>query len=224
MITIPNVVERIVRESPLLEEGLVAGIINLSAFARQIRKRVEKEARKPAGEGAIVMALKRLTPRLSGKPPAMRRLISDLSDISVRSGISEHTYVASPGIVECQKRLLHEAAGTSHRFLTITQGASETTLIVSSELDRRVEKVFKGERLVTRLGGLAAMSIRLSPKTVEMPGVYYTVLKQLLWENINVVEVVSTYTELTLILRQREVDRAFSALTRFLWGVSPGAM
>lgn len=217
MITIPAAVARIVRERPLLEEGLVQGIINLSALARQIRAQVEKEARKPAGEAAIVMALKRLTPRLSGKPPALRRLIRDLSDIAVRSAISEFTYHTSPAIVECQRRLLQAASSVPQRFLTFTQGAAETAVIVSTELEAKVASIFRREHLVSHLDGLAAMSIRLSPKSVAMPGVYYTLLKQLLWEDVNVIEVVSTFTEFTLILEQRNVDRAFSALTRYLW-------
>lgn len=217
MITIPEIVERVVRESPLLEEGLVSGILNLSALARQIRKQVERESKKPAGEGAIVMALKRLTPRLKSRLPALRRVIRDLSDLSVRSGIAELTYAASPTLVECQKRLLDEAAQDSRRFVVFTQGANEVTVLLSADLVRTVEKIFRRERLVSRLDGLAALSVRLSPKSVEVPGVYYTVLKQLLWDDVNVVEVVSTLTEFTVILDRRQVDRAFSALSNFLW-------
>jgi len=43
MIAIPEVVEKIVVDSPLLEEGLSAGIINLSTLARKIRPQVESK-------------------------------------------------------------------------------------------------------------------------------------------------------------------------------------
>jgi hypothetical protein len=35
---------------------------------------------------------------------------------------------------------------------------------------------------------------------------------QLAWSGINVIEVVSTFTEFTVILKDKEVDLAFSAL------------
>lgn len=49
------------------------------------------------------------------------------------------------------------------------------------------------------------------------PGVYYSILKQLMWGGINVVELVSTYTELILVLEKRHVDRAFAILKSCFW-------
>ncbi|MBI3366167.1 hypothetical protein HY041_00875 [Candidatus Roizmanbacteria bacterium] len=39
-------------------------------------------------------------------------------------------------------------------------------------------------------------------------------LKSLAWMGINVIEVVSSYTELTIVLENKDVDRAFSVLKR----------
>ena len=49
-----------------------------------------------------------------------------------------------------------------------------------------------------------------------MSGVHYTLLKQLAWHDINLVEAVSTYSEFTIVLRRDVVDRAFSVLMEFL--------
>jgi hypothetical protein len=70
------------------------------------------------------------------------------------------------------------------------------------------------ERLVTRLDDLAALTVRLSPDTVQTPVVYYLLLKQLALNAFNVVEVVSTSTELTVVVEQQHVDRAFSVLLK----------
>ena len=43
MITIPEVVENIVRKSLFLEEALSLGIVNISALTRLIKRDVEKE-------------------------------------------------------------------------------------------------------------------------------------------------------------------------------------
>jgi hypothetical protein len=60
MITVSEAVQAIVRSSPLLEEGMSRGLLNVSAVARTIRPRVSKYAKKEVSEGAVVMALKRL--------------------------------------------------------------------------------------------------------------------------------------------------------------------
>jgi hypothetical protein len=64
---------------------------------------------------------------------------------------------------------------------------------------------------------LSAIVIRLAPSAVQTPGVYYAILKRLAWQNLNVVDVVSTCTEFTIVLGNEEVDKAFSALRRYFW-------
>ncbi len=186
MIPIAAVVERIVRESPLLGEGLAQGILNLSAVARLIGPQVAAETLKPAGEGAIVMALKRLAPRLArmfqenpdaprlaGPPGDAKGILRQIRDITVRSNIAEFTYLNSPGIAGCLQRLLRETTRGGDAFLAVTQGVHEVTVLAAGGLEKRVEAIFAGERRVSRLPGLAAVGIRYTPKVVGMPGVYY---------------------------------------------------
>ena len=74
---------------------------------------------------------------------------------------------------------------------------------MSSDLEAAVQRIFKGERLISRYDGLSAIILRLTPQTVSAPGIYYLILKLLAWEDINVTEVVSTYTEFIILLDGR---------------------
>jgi len=67
MITIPKIVEKIIKNSTFLEEGLNKKIINLSALSRIIKLDIEKELYKKVENGAITMALKRLANKLNHK-------------------------------------------------------------------------------------------------------------------------------------------------------------
>jgi aspartokinase len=51
---------------------------------------------------------------------------------------------------------------------------------------------------------------------VTTPGVYGKILRTLEWNGINVVEVASTYTEFTIILKDGDIDRAFATIKRAL--------
>ncbi len=135
----------------------------------------------------------------------------------MRSNITEFTFHNSPSNVACQQRLLADLQKVVDPFVTLTQGAHEMTVLVHSDLEGLVEKAFARERLVERLPRLAAVAVHLTPKVVGMPGVYYAILKQLMWGNINVVELVSTYTELVIVLNKKDVDRAFAILKGFFW-------
>jgi len=216
MVTISDALARIVSRTPFLEEGLASGIINLSALARVLRPRIEAGLVKDVGDAALVMALKRISDRLKKRRPRPGEMAKYVSDITVRSHLSEYTFQNSETLLPRQIRLLQEIRGRNDRFITFSSGASETTAIVSSDLDGAMRRIFKEEKLLCRYGGLSAIILRLTPQTVSAPGIYYLVLKLLAWEDINVIEVVSTYTEFVILLDDAYIDRAFSLLRSLL--------
>jgi hypothetical protein len=217
MITIATAVEELVRGAPFLEEGLAAGLLNLSALARRLRPQLERELHKQVGEAAVMMALRRLAPQVAARHAGLVDLLRRMRDLTVRSNLVEFTFRISPTTLQGQRELLHAVAAQRDVFLTITRGVYEVTLIASSSIEKQIESAFRDEALVSRLSDLSAIILALPVDSVTVPGVHYALLKQLAFLGLNVVEVVSTYSELTLVLAKADVDRAFSALKRFLW-------
>jgi len=218
MITVPEVVERIVTHAPFLEEGLRRGVLNLSAVAREIRQEVEARVARQVSEPAIVMGLRRLAVGLRRRPRPLGNVLRNIGDLTLRSDLVEFTFQNSPTILDHKRQLLAAMARRRDTFVAITQGISEVTLIVSRSAAGDVDRLFAGEREVARLEQLSSITVRLPAKAVGTPGVHYSILKQLAWHDINVVEVVSTYTELSIVLANADVDRAFVVLKGFLWG------
>lgn len=216
MVTVAEVLSSIVMESPFLEEAIAEGLINLSALARKLQPRIEKVLYKPVSESAILMALKRLSPKLVGKMKLNETMLYQLGDLMVRSDLTEFTFSRSRKILDRQHEFLEAIRGRIDPFVTFTQGVYEITAIVNSDLGETVESIFAAEKLIAKESDLAAISIRLSSESIYTPGVHYSILKQLAWHNINVVEVVSTYTEFSIILQKEQVDISFSVLMRYL--------
>jgi len=212
MITIPEAVENIVRSSPTLAEGLSRGILNLSAVARAIHGDVERAAMKEVQEGAVIMALNRLSRRTRDHEPDQRTFIGSSPGLLVRSNLMEFTFAISESLVSAQKTLLDRMSGKRELFITITRGIFETTIIASRESAPLIDRIFRKERELARMGGLSSLTVQLPPGTATAPGVYAFLLRSLAWEGINVVEVVSTLNELTIILSDGEIDRAFSVI------------
>jgi hypothetical protein len=214
MITIPEAIERIVRKSPYLEEGLALGILNLSALARLIRPEVERETMKDITDGAVIVALNRLSGRIHKRTKRTRGAFGRAPELNVRSNLFEMTFANSESLPLKQKRLLEKTARVGRAFLTFTQGIHETTLIAGLELEPAVAAIFSDEKLISRIGRLSSVTVLLPPGTPLIPGVYSYILKALAWEGINVIEVVSTLNELTIILEDRTIDTAFSIIKR----------
>lgn len=210
MITISEVVERIIRRSPFLEEALQEGIVNYSALARDLKPEIQKTLFKDVQEGAILMALRRLSTKKSPNI-SLKKLFTQSPDVIVRSNVIEITINSTTSSQGKYKELLGVQNEKNH-FLTISQGVFETTIIASRELKEVILNVFKGERIIATLDDLASLTIRLPQETINMPTVYYQIIKSLAWEGINIVEVVSTYTELTIILSDKDIGHAFSVI------------
>jgi aspartokinase len=211
MITIPEVVENIVKNSFFFEEGLTLGVINLSSLARKLRLKIEKQTLKKASEGAILMALKRLSTKLKSKD-YHRNLFRNVPEMILRSNLMEFCFANSSSLTKKHKQLFNLVHQSNHYFLTITQGVFETGIIISQKAKNLVKKIFNEEKIIKIVEDLSAITIKLPKNNISTPGVYYFILKALAWEKINIIEVISTYCELTIILEDKNVDKAFSIL------------
>lgn len=213
MITIPNAVEEIIKTKPFLENALVDGLINLSALARQLKPQIEERTGKTINEGAIVMALNRLVPRLSLVSAAkLKNVVKNIGDIIVRSDLTDYTFANSETLYEKEAELLAELKDKNNIFCTFSQGVEETTIIISTIAAPLVEKIFPGEKTIAKSENLSSITVKLPMSNSAAPGVYYYIFKKLAWENINIVEVISTTNEYTIIVADADIDAAFSIL------------
>ncbi|MBM4185987.1 MAG: aspartate kinase [Gemmatimonadetes bacterium] len=212
MTRIADVVEREVRRLPFVEAALGDGLFNMSALARQLQPRIRRVIGRPVSDSAIMMALRRLEPRVTRRLVGPRHAAAPVTELTVRSDLMEFAFLSSPTIRTKQGRLLARLGRFQDAFVTFTQGVSQAMLIVNDRFERQVEECFDGEHRVATVKGLSAIVLRLAPSVVRTPGAYYRILKQLAWDHVNVIDVVSTYTEFTIVIEDRQVDVAFAAL------------
>jgi len=213
MITIPETVKQIIEEEPFLEDFLERGLINISELARQIKPEIEKRLMKRVEDGAITMAIKRCVPILR-PAKAVRNIFTGSPDIMVRSNLTEVTLAPSDSTLEQVGMLLREAANHDNQFCTATRGVYETAVIYSSVLEEKMKGCFAHERVLVKQENLSAVTLRLPQENVRIPGIYYVILKAFALHDINLIDVVSTNTEFTVLLENKEVDRAFAVLKR----------
>lgn len=208
-------------DSPFLSEGLRRGLINLSELARQLQPQLESDLWKPVGQAAVVMALRRLAERLPGQgvQPAGNYdilLAQKTGQLTVRTDLVELTYRESAWTDECHRSLLARQGRQPNMFLTVTRGVNEAMVICSRPLIPLVADVFGGECLLARLEHLNAVTLQLTDESHRTPGIYHAILKKLAWEKVNLVNLISTHSELTLILDRDQTGAAFAVLSRMV--------
>ncbi len=212
MITIARALRERIREVPFLEEGLAQGVINMSGLARFLKPSVEARLYKKVSVGSLVMALKRLRPAASRRRQESTNQLKSLRNLSVQSNLVEYAFPNSSQIFALQVQLLKEAVKRKDLFLNFSHGVSETTLIVNEEFSKQVERLVPKSLRIDKIPHLTAITIKLRPEHVHVPGILYSLLKALAWERVNIIEAISSYTEITIIVEDKLADRAFSII------------
>jgi len=105
MISISDAVFEIVKQSPYLTEALSDQIVNLSSLARKIHSQVEDKVKKDINDGAIIAALKRISSKLKNKIKKVK-ILNNLSGMTVRSNITEYTYVNTETLLKKVQALI----------------------------------------------------------------------------------------------------------------------
>ena len=213
MRTVSQVVEEILQRSPFLTEAMHEGVANNAQIARRIKPDVEKRLMEEVSEGSIAMALHRLSKDIK-RPLFGERFLKQMSDITVRSNLVAFALPASaelPHLLDVLSKSMHARKDT---FFNFSRGLHESLIIASKEFEKDVSDTLKHEKNVKKIEGLSAITLRLPESSLNVPGVYYPVLKALALEGISFVEVLSVRTEFSIIFEEKDVDRAFSILKR----------
>jgi hypothetical protein len=210
MISVRQEVEKILQESPFVEDLMTEGLINLSSYARKIQPTLEERLGKPVSVGSIVMSLKRLGPKLSKRGKIE---VGDyIEDIIVRSGLVASTYENLDSLTAGLKTIVDKFAARKDLFVNFSRGNFETTLTCNQSILPEITKILKSETLVSKFDNIGAITIKLVAQTTETNGVYYSIFKMVANRGVNIIEVISTFKELTILVSEDELDKAFTAL------------
>lgn len=214
MISIPEKVEELVNRSPYIREAIADGLINLSALARKIKPEVENELYKKVSIEAVLIALQRLSKTM--QPYNKVNPADYLANLSLRSGLFEITIKNSPTLLKKLSEIAKKVSQEHAIIFIFTQGLNETTVITSSTIKKSLIEDLRNEKISSTLDNLTGISLQRMPGMVERTGVLHYPLRILAWQGISVIEIYTTLNDITVIVRDFEVDRAIISLRQSL--------
>ena len=123
MKTISAVVEQYIKKKPFLQSALAQGIINLTSLSRIVKPEIEEELGKDVRNGAIVMALKRLSDDLEFRAThKIVKVLKNIGEITVRSNLTDYTFLSSETILGKQSKLLEKVNENQDICYTSSRG------------------------------------------------------------------------------------------------------
>lgn len=216
MVTVSRIVEKMVKENPSLEIALAKDIVSYSKLARYLRGEVEKEFGNKATDAAITAALKRLKERSSqlyeGKKGEFYAL-----ELNTSSNLMELTIGKTGRLPAIMKGIYEFPELEEGCIMHAVHGNNQTTFVFTSRLEKKIKGLLSGEKALSEIKCLAQLSIKFDEKMFQTPGFIVYVLKELAWSSISIMEVVSTYTELIVIVKQDDLMNAYKIVQGMLF-------
>lgn len=211
MVTVSHLVEKIIEQKPFLEEALSRGIVNNAALAEELRPQIEKELKKKVKFSAVNMAIRRLSEKLK-KTFVSKAKFDKSCDLTIKSDLIEIIIHKIEDVQKYIKEMYDIVDFKKGDFLTITQGLYEVMIITNEKYEKKMLDVLPKRIVKKTIKRLSSITISIPPEAVEILGLFYIATRALNWDNINIVDIVSTFTEMTFIVREDDTTRAFTTL------------
>lgn len=210
MISIKECVYKIVIESQFLEDSLYNDYLNLSSFALYIRPRIIQMTKKDVTIWSIKIALSRMA-KQKQKSIQYKKFSTD--NIFVRNNITIITLTNTLDSDILIKKIQALKIHSDKNYFGIIQWINETDIIFSKSMRDWIHNIVSDNDLKLKLEWLWLIWINLDKELLNTVWLLYTLTKKLAFYNINIVNILSTYTEVVFIMDKKDLVKAFEVLS-----------
>ena len=209
--SVSEIVKKLTEDQPFLLEALSRGILNFGNLAAELRPKVEAVLGKKVNESAIVMALRRYAEEVKERSGKIKKLKLDC-EITMKTAICDFNMVKSPSLLQQLKDFYSLVDLDRGDFLNITIGNHEISIAISQKHHDKIESMLKKEKILDKQTDLVALTINFGDEFFHTPGIIYQVLQALAWRNVNLLEIISTLTELTIVIEKKDAIKSYEVL------------
>ncbi len=205
-------VREIVDKTPFMRDVLRKGFLNYSNFADSIIAEVSAACNKEVRASAIIMALRRYGEELQKDSGTVAT--EDLKyTIVMHTNIAYLDFMKTPELVQ-QIGALYDLAvkNGGNDFMNIITSSDTVTIGVSESLLPAIEEMTKGSKLLFKQVDMVALSMVWGSPEIQNPGIVYESARRLAWNSINVLEIFSTVTELSFVIKRTDSFEAYRVL------------
>ena len=212
MASIARIVEDLVVQQPFIVDVMARGMINYATLAQELLPKVQNEIEREVKHAAVMMALRRLAKRLESNEINLPRF-SENCEVMIRSNLFNLTVVSTASafdiIHDFREKIDHDLG----EIFTVTHGLHELTVISNCKHLENLQEELRAEKITDAFPERSVLVIRIPNEDYsDTPGYLYTLTKALAWENINIIEMISTHTEVGFTISDNDVPRAYALM------------
>lgn len=212
MTTISHVVKDILDRQVFLQEAINRGIVSHNLLAKNLKPVIEEELGREVKKSAIVMALRRNSNKIekSFSEPSFSYSIE-----TIKTDIFYVVLEESPSLLSKIQNLYPIIDFKRGGILNIIQGTFEVAIITNKKYKKILLNILEGEKILETVDDLVSISLTYLKDFLFTPGILYDISRFMAWENINVINIILTKTEMNLIVHKKDLTRCYRTLGRF---------
>lgn len=210
MPTISHIVQKLVNQRVFIQEAMSRGIISYGSLAAQLKKEIEQELQKEVHHHAIVMALRRTAEKLKEQHKTITFNYS--TEIILKTNICDIAVQKSPTLFTRLKQLYDIVNFEKGDVVNVIHGRYEVSIVTNERYLTNALKYLEPEKILNIEKDLVTLTLTFPKEFLYTPGVTFNVVRSIAWEHINIYEIVTTNTELTLVLHKKDAIDAYTAL------------
>jgi hypothetical protein len=207
--SITEIVQNLIKTDSALQIALQKKYANHSAVARLLKPSVEKILRKSVNIESLISSVKRTEveyPLLQGKI----QMIIAKSGINLRTNVAKISIEKTKDTLETTKKAISK---WPQDFFQVLEGTSIITLIFHQKKFSHISKLFQKTHILDAKQNLAEIIINSPKEIIDTPGCALTFYNPVSMKRVNIEETMSCYTDTIIVLSNKDVGKAFIALT-----------
>jgi len=215
MVTISHIVTKLVSERIYLHEALSKGIASYGAVAKRLKPLIDKELGKDTEHTAIVTALRRYANKINKRLQEEQFDISH-SELNLKTHIIDINVLKTHVLFDKLSRFYSLMNFEKGDILHIIIGRTHVSIVTNERNKERILKLIQNQKIKKIEENLVALSFTVGKDRIEEPGVLFQITRNLAWENINIIEIISVDVEVTFIIGRKDANKAYNALEKLI--------
>ncbi len=215
MVTVSHVVTKLVNEKIYLHEAISKKIASYGSVAKQLKPEIEKELGKEVKHSAIVTALRRYSEKIN-KTFKEVKFDTKYSEVNLKTNIIDINVVKTQALFDKLKRFYEVVDFERGDILHVIYGRTHVAIITNERYKKKILNLLQYQKIKKVEENLVALSFTVGRKRIDLPGVLFQVTRNLAWENINIIEIISVDVEVTFIVDKKDAVKGYNALERLI--------
>jgi len=206
---ITKLTEKYINEHPSIKDCVRKGLINYSALTRKIVEDSNLEIKK--NFDAILIACRRYFRKVR-KGKLLEDKVKDILKQS-KLGVKNKIIVAlvQKDVYFGHLLELHKMVKNKAEVFDVIEGSSTMTLITAEEFKDSIKKLFKN-KIIKITENLAEVTLKSSKDLEETPGVIAYLTALLAGNGINIIEIMSTWTDTLFVISEDDIAKVMDVL------------